>query len=146
MQPASSLVERLVRGIDRRGRDPVAHQIVEYVWTEVVDGSLDPGARLPTRRELAIELGVSPRTVKWAYAELERLGVVATRPGEGTFVGLEPPTEDARRRRREFLALCGRTVEKAQDLGYDVDELIGALAEYRSAQEEATSPTGDGAQ
>jgi GntR family transcriptional regulator len=92
---------------------------------------IESGERMPTVRELAIQLGVSPRTVTWAYQELERLGVAQTRPGEGTFVSLSPASDEVRRKRREFLALCREAVLQAETLGFGVDDLIGALAEYR---------------
>lgn len=129
--PSRSLAQRLSRGLDPRSSEPIAHQIVEEVWTEVVEGMLDTGQRMPTIRELAIELGVSPRSVKWAYGELERLGVLSRRPGEGTFVSLAPPSEEERRKGREFLALCSETVRRAGSLGFGIDDLMGALAEYR---------------
>lgn len=134
MPATHPLARRLAVSVDPGSPAPVAHQVVECVWTEVVDGALETGERMPTAREVAIELGVSPRSVAWAYGELERLGVLATRRGEGTFVSLSPPEAEARERRREFLALCGEVVERARALGFDVNELIGALSEYRAAR------------
>ena len=132
------LSQRLASGLDPTSGDPVAHQIVEHVWLEVVEGLVETGERMPTVRELAIQLGVSPRTVKWAYDELERLGVTSTRPGEGTFVSLTPAPDEERRRRKEFLSLCSDAVKRAQALGFGVDELISALAEYRVVEREGT--------
>lgn len=126
------LARRLAARLAESGGEPAAHVIVEDVWLAVVEGSLPTGARLPTTRQLAIALGVSPRSVERAYAELERRGVVATRPGEGTFVRLEPPSAEARERHREFAALCRETVARARELGFSVDELLDALADYRA--------------
>ena len=133
---AMKLGQRLAANLDPGSRVPIAHQIVEQIWMEVVDGSLQSGERMPTVRELAIRVGVSPRTVKWAYEELGRLGVVSSQPGEGTFVGLAPPSGEERERRREFLALCSDVVAKAESLGFGVDDLISSLAEYRRAARE----------
>ncbi len=132
----SELAKRLASSVDPSSGDPVAHQLVEQIWLEVVEGSIETGARMPTVRGLAIQLGVTPRSVKWAYDELERLGVVATRPGEGTFVKLTPASDEERRRRQAFLDLCGDSVQKARALGYDVDDLMGALAEFREIERE----------
>lgn len=134
--PTHPLSRRLAAAMDRGSSDPIAHQIVECIWTEVVDGALDTGERMPTAREVAIEVGVSPRSVGWAYEELERLGVVSSRAGEGTFVSLAPPPSEERERRRAFLSLCSETVERAQALGFDADDLIAALAEYRTVGDE----------
>ena len=133
---ADTLIRRLAGRIAEEKDQPASHVMVEEVWTAVVEGSLDTGARLPTVRKLAIELGVSPRTVERAYAELERLGVAATRVGEGTFVSLDPPPEEERARRRAFQELCREAVQGAGDLGFSLEELLEALADFRTARRE----------
>jgi GntR family transcriptional regulator len=135
---AIKLGHRLAASLDPGSPVPIAHQIVEQIWMEVVDGSLESGERMPTVRQLAIRIGVSPRTVKWAYEELERLGVVSSQPGEGRYVGLAPPSGEERERRRAFLSLCSDMVAKTEALGFGVDDLIGALAEYRSVAREGS--------
>jgi GntR family transcriptional regulator len=47
---------------------------------------LRPGDQLPTAREVVSKLAINPNTVLKAYRELEREGLVAARPGQGTFV------------------------------------------------------------
>ncbi len=140
----SDLARRLARAVDPSRGNPVAHQLVEQIWLEVVEGSIETGQRMPTVRGLAIQLGVTPRSVKWAYEELERLGVVSIRPGEGTFVKLAPASDEDRKRRRDFMALCGDTVANARELGFDVDELIGALAEFREVERAESKKRGPG--
>jgi GntR family transcriptional regulator len=108
-------------GVTRRLRDALAHptgeplsaRLVEHLWQEVVDDTLPSGARLPTVRELAVALSTSPRTVSRAYEELERLGVVEPRPGEGTFVSLAPPPEEEHRRQRALGDVARDAVERA---------------------------------
>lgn len=139
---SQELTNRLAESIAGRTSEPIAHLLVEEVWLAVVEGRLETGQRLPTARRLAVALGVSPRTVERAYAELERLGVAATRRGEGTFVGLDPPPEAERERHRRFAGLCRETVERARELGFGLDELLDALAEFRTMEEE-THATGD---
>jgi GntR family transcriptional regulator len=136
------IAQRLAVELATSPGEPVAHVIVEDLWLAVVDGSLETGARLPTARQLAIDLGVSPRSIERAYAELERRGVIATRAGQGTFVSLAPPPEAERARHHDFAELCRRTVERAEQLGFGVDELLDALAEYRTANR-APHPRGD---
>lgn len=126
-QMMEQLAARLADGIEQ----PVAHRIVEHVWLAVVEGTLDTGERLPTTRQLAVALNVSPGTVERAYRQLEKRGVVATRRGEGTFVRLVLPSEDDRVRQREFAALCRTTVERARDLGFELDDLLDALGDFR---------------
>ncbi len=128
---AIDLSQRLASAVDPSSGNPVAHQIVEQVWLEVVEGAIETGQRMPTVRELAIRLGVSPRSVRWAYDELERRGVAATRP-EGTFISLAPASNDERKRTKEFLSLCADTVQRIRALGFGVDEFIAALREFRA--------------
>jgi len=61
-------------------------QIVDRLKREVSEGRLKPGAALPSFRQLAEELLVSVITVKRAYEELEREGIIFRRQGLGTFV------------------------------------------------------------
>lgn len=66
---------------------PIYLQIVNQVKRAVASGVLVPGDRLPTVRQLAVDLTINPNTVAKAYQELEREGVISTVPGRGTFVG-----------------------------------------------------------
>jgi GntR family transcriptional regulator len=61
-------------------------QIVDRVKREISEGRLKPGASLPSFRVLAEDLLVSIITVKRAYEELEREGIIYRRQGLGTFV------------------------------------------------------------
>jgi GntR family transcriptional regulator len=130
---ANELVRRLAVRLRDSSADPVAHVAVEELWLAVVDGSLQSGERLPTPRQLAIGLNVSPRSIERAYAELERRGVTVSRAGAGTFVSLAPASESDRAMHQQFAALCRNTVEQADALGFGIDDLIDALAEYRTA-------------
>lgn len=134
MSDAQPLVQRLAARLSTSGGEPVAHLIVDDVWLAVVEGTLQTGERLPTARQVAIALGVSPRSVERAYRELEERGVLAIRPGEGTFISLDPPPEAERERHRRFAALCRETFHRAAALGFTVDDLVDALAELRSSE------------
>lgn len=61
-------------------------QIVDRLKREISEGRLKPGAGLPSFRHLAEDLLVSVITVKRAYEELEREGIIFRRQGLGTFV------------------------------------------------------------
>jgi len=61
-------------------------QIVDRIQREIAEGRLRPGAALPSFRQLAEDLLVSVITVKRAYEELEREGIIFRRQGLGTFV------------------------------------------------------------
>jgi len=72
--------------ISKENPDPMHKQVTDQVRDAIAKGTLSPGARLPSIREMARELGVSPITIKRAYGDLEREGYLITRAGLGSFV------------------------------------------------------------
>ena len=129
----SALVQRLQDRLRAGGGATVAELIVDEMWLAVVGGDLEVGERLPTTRQLAIALGVSPRSVERAFDELQRRGVLTTQAGAGCFVSLKPPSEEEHARHREFAQLCADTVTRAAELGFGVHDLIDAIAEFKHA-------------
>src|SRR2546423_15717641 len=61
-------------------------QLVQQVRQALRLGVLEPGDQLPTVREVVEKLAINPNTVLKAYRELEYEGLIAGRPGQGTFV------------------------------------------------------------
>lgn len=76
----------LIDPISASAPGPLYQQIVDGVRRAVSEGRLEPGITLPSFRALAGELMVSLITVKRAYEELEREGIIFRRQGLGTFV------------------------------------------------------------
>ena len=66
--------------------DPIYLQLVRQIQEAVASGRLQAGERVPSHRDLAVQLTVNSLTVKRAFDELERLGLLTTRRGLGTFV------------------------------------------------------------
>lgn len=65
---------------------PMYLQIMEQMKHRVAVGDWPPGHEIPSIRALAADVRVSVITVKRAYLELEREGVIVTRQGRGSFV------------------------------------------------------------
>jgi DNA-binding transcriptional MocR family regulator len=88
--------------------DRSARGIASTVSRLVMSGALPAGTRLPTVRELATELGISPTTVSQAWRTLARAGVIAPRGRAGTFVLAGPPASTNPRRYRRITRSPGR--------------------------------------
>ena len=65
---------------------PRARRVYLALRDRITRGDLVPGSRLPSHRELAVEFGVAPLTVRQVLSHLEEQGLVSRQPGRGTFV------------------------------------------------------------
>lgn len=122
----SSIAARLAPYLDKGDEAPLFRQIVDRLWLDVITGTIDVGERLPTVRQLAVDLGVHPGSVERAYRELERLGVFVVRPG-GTFVALGSADTPAIERQTQLERLCRDLLTQARAFGFSVPELVDAL-------------------
>jgi DNA-binding transcriptional regulator YhcF (GntR family) len=75
--------------IDATSAVPPFEQLRVQVREQVTSGELAAGAKLPTVRRLAEDLGLAPNTVARAYRELEADGIIETRGRNGTFVSAQ---------------------------------------------------------
>jgi GntR family transcriptional regulator len=64
--------------VNFNNRDPVYLQIVRYFKEQIVNGALEPGEEIPSRRELANRMKVNPNTAQRAYKEMEEQGLIFT--------------------------------------------------------------------
>jgi len=69
-------------------------QLVHQVRQSMLLGYLRAGDRLPTVKEVSVDLAINPNTVVKAYRQLEHEGLAAGRPGQGTFI-TGPPVESS---------------------------------------------------
>jgi len=110
-------------------------QIMEQVKQRVAVGEWAPGEEIPSIRQLAVALRVSVITVKRAYLELEREGVILTQQGKGSVVAPDPEL-GARLYDEEFV----EHIEQAARLG----TLLGLSGEEIARRtEEATKRLGE---
>ena len=72
--------------ISQTDNRPMYLQIMEQMKQRIAVGDWAAGQAIPSIRQLAVDIGVSVITVKRAYLELEREGVIVTRQGKGCFV------------------------------------------------------------
>lgn len=65
---------------------PIYLQIIDRFKMDIANGSLKPGNKVPSVRELALSAGVNPNTMQKALSELERDGYLESRRTSGRFV------------------------------------------------------------
>lgn len=99
--------------------EPPFEQLRAQIASRVASGELPAGAKLPTVRGLAAELGLAVNTVARVYRELETDGVVRTEGRRGTFVASTPAPLDATKAATAYAATArrhGLTLAEAQRL------------------------------
>lgn len=101
---------------------PIYEQISSQVKAQILSGTLAAGAKLPSIRALASDLGVSVST-KRAYADLEQLGFICTVQGKGCFVA-EGNQELLRENQLCHIEdLLAKAASQAETLGVTRDKL-----------------------
>ena len=111
--------------VDPKSPTPPFEQLRAQLAAQISEGELAPGARLPTVRRLAADLGIAPNTVARTYRELETDGVIETRGRHGSFVTATGP-DDARqqgqRAARDF-------AERIRALGLSEEDAVALVRE-----------------
>ena len=104
-------------------------QLVHQVRQSLLLGYLRAGDQLPTMKEVAVDLAINPNTVVKAYRQLEHEGLVAGRPGQGTFITgtLASPSAAASRALRVSLEQWFRDAAEAGLSDEAVTALIAAV-------------------
>jgi GntR family transcriptional regulator len=109
---------------------PIFAQIGELLVEQVLDGSLGPGARLPSARELAASLEVNPNTAARALQELADSGLARCERGTGYFVAESGPSlARAERRKRFFDEELPRFFKRMDELGIGPAEISQRYSE-----------------
>ena len=125
--------------VDARSGVPIYVQLVEGVRHALEVGTLGSGKKLPTVRGLAGELGVAPNTVVKAYNELQRMGLIESRPGVGTVVVARSGEAVREQQLEAFYGRLGSLVRDAVGLGITEDELWERFdAEFERVYRRAT--------
>src|ERR1700680_1760840 len=94
---------------------PISRQIADQIRSHSAGGTISPGDRLPSVRQLAKSLAVNPNTVLHVYERLTSEGLLERRQGDGTYVADTLPRGRAKAQ-REILALeIDRLTHRAAD-------------------------------
>jgi GntR family transcriptional regulator len=119
--------------IDVKSGVPFYRQIIDQVKSAIATGAISAGDRLPTVRQLAVDLSINPNTVSRAYTELELTGLVETHMGSGTFVGNKKVKQDDIERRRLLDEICQELLSRASSHGFTLEDIIENLTQRRQS-------------
>jgi GntR family transcriptional regulator len=119
--------------IDIKSGVPFYRQIIEQIKFAIARGDIEPGDRLPTVRQLAVDLSINPNTVVRAYRELEIENVLDTQQGSGTFVGHERPDVDRLEKQRMLDQILTDLLARASSYGLSLDDVLDGLRQRKEA-------------
>mgnify|MGYP003290308537 FL=1 len=111
--------------LDLKDSRPLYEQIVERFKHLILCGALPEDEKLPSVRNLAMELSINPNTIQKAYGELEREGFIYSVKGRGNFVASNNNLKEAKKEelKTQILAL----VKEGEAIGLTRREVIQLL-------------------
>ena len=114
---------------------PIYSQIVDEMTMRIASGIYEPGEKLPSVRDLAMDAGVNPNTMQRALAELERRGLVYSERTSGRFVTKE---EAVLKSLHEELAkkYFQELAEKLRKIGMSGEEIQEAMKKWAEDMKE----------
>ena len=107
---------------------PVYLQIVEEMKRKIVSGSLSPGEKLPSIRDVALEFKVNPNTVQRSFRELEINQLIETRRGIGSFVAEDTKLLE-KLKRGDLERKIDIFLQEMKELQVDKQELLKMIEE-----------------
>ncbi len=121
--------------VDAMSRVPVYEQIVEQTEKFILAGILNPGDKIPSVRNLSIELSVNPNTIQKSILELDRRGLIFSVPGKGCYVAEEARTALSAVKRKKMAEIKDEIKELAL-AGVTKEEMIELIEEVFTKKEE----------
>lgn len=120
-------IEPFAFRLDTKSGVPVYRQMIDQILGAIAARQLGPGDKLPTVRQVAVDLAINPNTVVRAYKELEIRDVLTTQQGSGTFISDAPVKADEVERRRRLSQFAGDVAARAGAEGFSLREVIEVL-------------------
>lgn len=116
-------------GKEFQASKPIYMQIVDKINQQIVRKELKPGDKLPSVREMAVQSGVNPNTIQRTYTELERMAIVETKRGQGTFVvDNEKVIQELKLQLQ--IEMISTFVNNMRELGFSEKEMVASIISY----------------
>lgn len=115
--------------VEFQSSKPIYMQIVDKLIIDILTDKQKAGDKLPSVREMAVVMGVNPNTIQRTYSELERMNIVETRRGQGTFVC--DNTEMLKKFRESMQdEIIESFIGKMEEIGIKKEDMIMLLQKY----------------
>jgi len=115
--------------VDPDDPTPLYAQLDRGIRIAIATGKMKPGDKLPTVRQLAVQLKINANTVARVYLALERESVLETKRGVGTFVSAGSIAQaQAPHRERQLQSVIDRFLTEAATIGYTPREAARVLS------------------
>ena len=124
--------------LSQKDSRPMYIQIIEQVKQKVAVGDWESGQELPSIRALAANLKISVITIKRAYLELEREGIIITRQGKGSYIA-DSPNIGEMLYKQELQDCLERAVELSRIMGLSITDLQNQLSALQEKKQKETS-------
>ena len=119
--------------LDYRDRRPLYEQVVERFRELMFQGILKENEKMPSVRSLAMELSITPNTIQRAYVELERMGMIYSVKGKGSFVADSGSLRS--QRMKEWEADFRRLAEEGLKLGLSPEDMADRIRRMKTMEE-----------
>ena len=113
--------------LDYRDVRPIYTQIIDSFKEQITAGILRTGDKLPSVRELAVQLAINPNTIQRSYRALESEGWIVTVPGKGCFVSANSSCQEQELKKQ--LAIFDEACAALLALGMTREELARRITE-----------------
>ncbi|MCK6256495.1 GntR family transcriptional regulator [Fictibacillus sp. WQ 8-8] len=119
---------------DFNASKPIYMQLADRINRQILRKELVTGQKLPSVREMAIQSGVNPNTVQRTYSELERMGSVESKRGQGTFVTENQSVLNELRQNLKKEQISSFFADM-KEMGFSAEEMMAGLQEFISSEE-----------
>ena len=109
------------------GQKATVREVEEKIRNLILMGVLEPGSRMPSVRQLAMELSINPNTIQRAYMQLEQEGLIYPVKGTGNFIA---DSEEVRKlSKASYIKELKTLIRKGKAMGMEAEELIYIIRE-----------------
>ena len=111
---------------------PIYIQIADYLYEMILSGKWADGERIPSIREMAVQMEVNPNTMTRTYGLLQEQGVIYNKRGIGYFAADDANKMSARIKKAEFIQEeLPDVFRKMENLSIDKEELTNLYLSYK---------------